>query len=271
MRRVLETAVRRGREIEADLCGRWRVSRAVLALVALAVAVVAVASTALAAVSDDVLERDGLETHDAANLHLVTSHRTGWLVAAARYASFVGSVGLLLALAACVAWILWRRGVHVGVAIAPVTALLVSGLVAAIGKQLVARGRPPFGLRLVTETGKSFPSGHATDSAALFVSLGIVLAVVVFHRPIARVLSVAAGFATAAAIGLSRLLLGVHWPTDVVAGWAVGTSIAVALTTAMLLLVRTTPRARSDRMLARAATRARTVLLHTRRPRPATG
>lgn len=254
----------RARADEQRLRSRWSLSRTALALVGMAALAVVAASMVLAVVADDVLEGNGLEAHDASNLHLVTSNRSAWLVSGARYASQIGSVGVLILLAVAVAVILWRRGVHLGVALAPLLSLLIAGGVVAVVKQLVGRGRPPLALRLVTETGPSFPSGHATDSAALFVSLGIVIAAVVLHRPLARVLAVLAGFALSALIGLSRLVLGVHWPTDVIVGWAIGTVVAVSLTTAMLLLVRTTPTPSTSRhRLARLCNRTRALLAAT--------
>jgi undecaprenyl-diphosphatase len=253
------------RRFEQRLCERLSINRTALALVGLAVSVVAAASTALAAVGEDVLGRNGLETRDASNLHFVTSNRTGWLISVARDASQIGSVGLLIALAAAAAYVFWRRGAHLGVALTPLISLLVAGSAAALVKQLVGRGRPPLSLRLVTETGPSFPSGHATDSAALFVALGIIVAAVLLRRPPARALCVLAGFACAALIGLSRLMLGVHWPTDVLAGWAVGTIVAVSLSVTMLLLVRANPTTGASRgRLGQVYRRTRTLLVATR-------
>jgi len=105
-----------------------------------------------------------------------------------------------------------------------------AGVAAAIGKSLVGRSRPPIGLRLVNETEPSFPSGHTTDATALYLALALVVAVVVFRRPLARILVVTGAGLLAGMIGLSRLELGVHWPTDVMAGWTLGTTIALAVT-----------------------------------------
>ena len=266
IRAMTSALAARARSFEQRLCDRLSISGSALALLGLAVLAVAAASTALAVVGEDVLGRNGLETHDASNLHLVTSNRSAWLVSSARYASQVGSVGLLLVLAGALAYVFWRRGAHLGVALTPLVSLLIAGSVAAVVKQLVGRGRPPLSLRLAAETGPSFPSGHATDSAALLVSLGIVVAAVVLHRPAARALGVLAGFALSALVGLSRLVLGVHWPTDVIAGWAIGTVVAVTLTTMMLLLVRTTPvEGKSRGAIARAYYRSRNLLIATRR------
>jgi undecaprenyl-diphosphatase len=120
--------------------------------------------------------------------------------------------------------------------------LLIAGALASAGKQIVGRTRPPAALRLVNETNPSFPSGHATDAAAVFLTIGLVIAVFVLRRPIARACSVAAGALLGVAVALSRLVLGVHWPTDVIAGWAIGTVVALTITVTAALATHLTPR-----------------------------
>jgi undecaprenyl-diphosphatase len=88
-------------------------------------------------------------------------------------------------------------------------------------KPLVARARPCQELRdvrapLECGAGKSFPSAHAADSAA---------AATVFAWALPR-FSVL-GIAIAAVVGFSRVYLGEHWPSDVVAGWILGTAIGI--------------------------------------------
>src|SRR5262249_26292441 len=103
--------------------------------------------------------------------------------------------------------------------------LLLAGWGGAIGlytltKHSVQRMRPPMNIWL-TDVGRSssFPSGHATQSMATFLALAFVVAAWLpnARRP-ARVLAVA----LAAGIGWSRVYLGVHWATDVAAGWVIG-------------------------------------------------
>jgi undecaprenyl-diphosphatase len=66
----------------------------------------------------------------------------------------------------------------------------------------------------------------------------VVVAALFLRRPLARGLAVAAAAALEAAIGLSRLELGVHWPTDVIGGWALGTTVALAVSIAVVLATR---------------------------------
>jgi membrane-associated phospholipid phosphatase len=114
-------------------------------------------------------------------------------------------------------WLWWRkRRLEAKVfAIACLGALILNqGL-----KLCFAKPRPQLWTRLISESSFSFPSGHALGSLVLYGFLAYLLAIQ-FPRLAHWIYGVAAGII--AAIGASRLYLGVHWPTDVVAGYAVG-------------------------------------------------
>lgn len=98
------------------------------------------------------------------------------------------------------------------------------------GKALTARARPQLWDRLVPAGGYSFPSGHALGAAAFFGLLACLLSRAYPGRrgPIWAF----CGFMILG-IGISRLYLGVHWPTDVLAGWVLGAGLAVAGVTGM--------------------------------------
>jgi undecaprenyl-diphosphatase len=109
----------------------------------------------------------------------------------------------------------WRHGL-----IAAVTILLASVLNSSI-KLAIARQRPDLLEPVIVEHGFSFPSGH---SALGMVAYGILAVLVSRSRlpsPARGALVFALG-ALVALIGLSRIWLGVHYPTDVLAGWAAG-------------------------------------------------
>jgi membrane-associated phospholipid phosphatase len=205
-----------------------------LALLAALLAVLA-SAVVLVSVSEDVIARDGMETRDASNLQLLVAHRSAWIVEAARAVTNLGVVAFLVPLSVAAAAFLWFRGARLVVAAAPLLSLGATGLAVALGKQLVNRSRPPVGLRLVSETEASFPSGHSADSAALYITLALVVAIVVLRRPLARLLVVAVAGLGVLAIGLSRLVLGVHWPTDVIVGWSLGLTVALVVTTTTVL------------------------------------
>jgi undecaprenyl-diphosphatase len=211
------------------------------ALVVVAALWVVGSASALAVTVEDVTQHNGLSTSDAEHLRVFVNHRSASLVRAAKLVTEAGAAPLLALMAVAVAVLLWWRGARVIVAVAPAIALGFAGAVAAVAKQVVGRPRPPAMLRLVSETEPSFPSGHATDSTAFYLALALILALFVLRRPLARVLVVAAGLAVPFSIGLSRLVLGVHWPSDVLAGWALGTTVALVVVMGVSLLCRLTP------------------------------
>lgn len=97
---------------------------------------------------------------------------------------------------------------------------------ATVVKLVVGRSRPPAADRLIVVAEYSFPSGHATQSIALWTSLAVISVVLATpqSRSLVRAAAGAAAFVVAVSVGVSRLYLGVHWLTDVVAGWIVGSA-----------------------------------------------
>ena len=104
----------------------------------------------------------------------------------------------------------------------------VSGSIAvAVTKSLVGRQRPSLIDHLVEVGSASFPSGHSANSAIIYLTIALVLMQIVERRAARRYLfGVAVALVTA--IGCSRVYLGVHWPSDVLAGWAFGSLWALA-------------------------------------------
>ena len=101
------------------------------------------------------------------------------------------------------------------------------GLLSTGMKQLFGRERPDLVPHLVAVTSPSFPSGHSLLAAILYLTLGALLARFAVRRRTKVYLLTVALFATFT-IGSSRVYLGVHYPTDVLAGWCAGLAWALS-------------------------------------------
>ena len=93
-------------------------------------------------------------------------------------------------------------------------------------KSLYERPRPTMVTELDVPGGLSFPSGHSMMSAALYLTLGVLIARALPTRRL-RVFAVASSAFVTILIGLSRIYLGMHYPTDVIAGWTGGAAWAL--------------------------------------------
>lgn len=93
-------------------------------------------------------------------------------------------------------------------------------------KQLFERARPEVVPHLRDVMSSSFPSGHALTSAAVYLTLGALTMRIAKGR-LAKYYCIAIAMLVTVLVGLSRLFLGVHYPTDVLAGWLIGMSWAL--------------------------------------------
>ena len=89
------------------------------------------------------------------------------------------------------------------------------------------RSRPDIVAHQMEALSASFPSGHAATAAVVYLTLGAIAAQAMPRRRLG-VYIVAVAIVLTLGIGMTRLYLGVHWPTDVVAGWTVGAGWALA-------------------------------------------
>jgi undecaprenyl-diphosphatase len=154
----------------------------------------------------------------------VARERSAALVDAARVVTWAGSVWLLGPLALIATILLLRAGLYEGALIVAL-GLLGGALMADVIKLLVARPRPPVE-HLQAVHGYSFPSGHATQAGAFWVSLLLALRPLLERRS-AWAPAVAGCVLIVAAVGCSRVVLGVHYPSDVLAGALLGGGWAV--------------------------------------------
>jgi len=107
-------------------------------------------------------------------------------------------------------------------AAATLAASISGGLVVSLVKTEVARPRPDLVDHLVQVSNMSFPSGHSANSAIVYLTLAGLASQVTVSAAARRYILVMA-IIMVGAIGCSRVYLGVHWPSDVLAGWSFGT------------------------------------------------
>ncbi len=235
-RRLAAHVVRQAARLAPIL--RW--SAANLALVVTAVVGgfgVLLLDLGAAVVYESVAENDGLAALDRPVLDQAVAWRSPGLdTAVTVFTDLGGPVGmpiLAAGLTLAIAW-LWRRWTPVVLMLIAATGSLA---LTALGKDLIGRARPPVGLAVPPlETSPSFPSGH-TLNATVVMGLAAYLLLVHWSNRRARVATVLLAGAFALAMGLSRVFLGHHWLTDVVAGWLLGLGWVVAVVTAHRLWV----------------------------------
>jgi undecaprenyl-diphosphatase len=122
-----------------------------------------------------------------------------------------------------------------------VAAATISGALLSLSMKLVfARPRPTIVPHLVEVDSLSYPSGHAMASALVFLTLGALLAQAQSRRR-TRYYVLAVAIILTTLVGISRVYVGVHWPTDVIAGWIIGGSWALLWRSITLRLHRLRP------------------------------
>lgn len=137
---------------------------------------------------------------------------------AAQTVTQLGSFPVVMALAAIGALLLtWRRETRAALLLLALP--MSSGLLVELLKRWIGRLRPHDQEHLLVEVQSyAFPSGHTANATVVWLGLALLLV----RGPRARLFAIAAAALLAVAIGLSRNMLGVHWPSDVVGGWALG-------------------------------------------------
>jgi len=156
---------------------------------------------------------------------LATPIGPSWLPHVARDLTAMGGPAVLVLLTVAVTSFLLlcgRRRTALLVALATLGGL---GLSLAL-KSAYYRERPTVVPHLTIETSSSFPSGHSMLSSVVYLTLGVIVARTMQKRR-TKVFLVSAAFFVAFLIGLSRVYLGVHYPSDVLAGWTAGTAWAL--------------------------------------------
>ena len=183
------------------------------------------------ALADEVLEGD-TEAFDLWMMHQLRHSDDSmrpmgpsWLIEAGQEITALGGIAVLTLVVLVVTGYLLRQrafGEMWFILVAMVGGVVLSFTL----KSFFGRERPDLTLHLVTVHTPSFPSGHAMLSAVVYLTLGALLAQMVLRRADKMYfITVACGLTML--IGLSRVYLGVHYPTDVLAGWSIGLAWAL--------------------------------------------
>ena len=194
------------------------------------------------ALADEVIEGDTRALDERLLLALrtpgVASDPLGppWLEEAGRDFTALGGTGVMtfLVVVVTVFLVLARRRAE--------AVILIVASLGAMGLELLlkdwySRARPDLVPHAAQVFSASFPSGHATMSAAVFLTIGALLA---STQPEPRIKVYVASVAVllTMVVGVSRVYLGVHWPTDVLAGWTLGAAWAAICWAAAIRLRR---------------------------------
>jgi undecaprenyl-diphosphatase len=199
--------------------------------VLLAVLLVIVGISAFVAIADEVREGDTLSFDEWAVRALrrrddpAKPVGPGWLAEVGRDLTALGGVAVLTLLMLAVAGFLWLRrmsGALAVVLVAILGGLLVNGVL----KSCFERPRPDVVPHLSKVYTSSFPSGHSMLAATVYLTLGALLARFAEGRALKAYFLLVALVLTFL-VGISRVYMGVHYPTDVLAGWAAGLTWAL--------------------------------------------
>jgi len=147
---------------------------------------------------------------------LYAGHRPTLLVVARILTALGEPTVLIAACCACAIWLWYEGRGRLGLTLFLI-AMLGRGLSEA-QKYWIARVRPDLEPHLVAVKTSSFPSGHATSSMVFYLAVALALTA---HKPWHRY-AAAGAIVLSLLIGTSRVMLGVHWPSDVIGGWAFG-------------------------------------------------
>jgi membrane-associated phospholipid phosphatase len=192
---------------------------------------------------DSVKAADGLSSLDEPALELAISLRTPQNVVGAQFVTNLGGVIGLTVITVVIVVVMtvrWRsRTPLLLLVIGTAGALLMT----AVGKELVGRARPPVADAVPPyETSPAFPSGHALNNTVVACLVAYLL-LLHLQSLLWRIVSMALAVVWFVTIGLTRVFLGYHWLTDVMAGWLLGLAWAAMVITChrLYLTVRRGP------------------------------
>jgi undecaprenyl-diphosphatase len=157
-----------------------------------------------------------------------------WLVESMRDVTALGGITLLVLVMAMsvIALLAYRHRLE---AVVLTGSVVLAQISSGLFKNFYERVRPTFAVYGDLPTSMSFPSGHSTTATATYFLLAVIVASLDPARPV-KVLAFTVAGLLALMIGFSRVFLGVHWPSDVIAGWCLGAAWAFAAAVLLRIL-----------------------------------
>jgi undecaprenyl-diphosphatase len=213
-------SVTRPRTAWSFVAARFRPATRLGLMLTVQLALLTLLLSAFSVVTQDVVAGDELVAADGPIESFLIDRRTPGLTVLMRVFTAMGSAAVVIPVLLGVGLLArrvrgsWRPLLFLAVTVAGAT--LTSTLI----KVVIARPRPESGA-LVRALGYAFPSGHSTTAAATWFSVAVVLGWMIARRAV-RVLSGVVATVVVLLVGISRVYLGVHAPTDVLGGWALG-------------------------------------------------
>ncbi len=178
---------------------------------------------------------------DSLVLTAVGENRTPTVAAVFRVLTYFGDVLVWAPIALIVGVVLARHARRAAPLVLLAVAGAGSGTAVTATKLLVERPRPDEVLAAVAEESSGFPSAHATNAATVYLLLAVLLTAVLRARW-QRVATWCTALLVVVTVGVSRVILGVHSPTDVLGGWLLALSLLTVLLGAAALRRDVSPR-----------------------------
>ena len=181
--------------------------------------------------------KTGVSYVDQSVWQFFVDHGSSQVHSIARFVTSFGVLGVQLPVAVVVGVLVWVRSRSATAAIAPWLSVVVCGQIVSVLKKSTDIARPPVEFQVAQIRNPSFPSGHAANTTALIVSVVLVVWCATNLSRRTKMWVSIGGAVIIAAMGLTRIVLNVHWLSDVLAGWCIGAAVGLAIT-GLLLAVR---------------------------------
>lgn len=163
------------------------------------------------------MEIEGTHDADRAALMALYVRDAPLLESLAKFFTYLGNWWTVVGMTLAVAIWMFATG-RIRNAVLLLVSTFAGRVIVILSKAYFARLRPEEDLRLVDVHYQSFPSGHAANSMTVYLAI----AVLAFAGNRYRKIAIAAALTLSLLIGISRPMLGVHWPSDVIGGWTFG-------------------------------------------------